>query len=303
MRVLLSLCLLSSCASVTPQPAGELTRLATDMQFVEGPVWLPEEQALVFSDIPRGELLRWTAEGGVELYRRCAHPNGNALGLDGRLLTCLHGERRLVAWDAEGSQVVLADRYGEERLNSPNDVAVESDGTLWFTDPPWGLERQTQGKELDGHFVFRLDADGTLTIVLRDRAMPNGIALSPDESRLYVADTGGHASHPDPSVRELPATVTAWGIAGKELSSEPLWVAKVRCDGMCVDEHGNVYATDHKGVTILSPLGEVVASVPVPEVPANACFGGPDGRTLFITARTSLYSVRMNVAGQFTSKR
>lgn len=269
------------------------------MQFVEGPVWLPAEGALIFSDIPRGELLRWTPSGGVELYRRCANPNGNALSLDGSLLTCLHGSRSLIRWNDDGEQTVLADRFGGSRLNSPNDLAVQSDGTLWFTDPPWGLDGQRDGKELGGHWVFRRDPNGTLTVVLRDRAMPNGIALSLDETRLYVADTGGHPSHPDPTVRDVAATVTAWAIdEAKQLSGEPLWIAETRCDGMCVDERGNIYATGKSGITILSPSGEMIAEIAVPEQPANVCFGGAAGRTLFVTARTSLYAVDMDVAGR-----
>lgn len=310
MRLLFASLVLSSCAAVgdgtapIPEPVGEVRLLAGDLQFTEGPVWLPDEGALIFSDIPRGELLRWTPDGGVELFRKCAKPNGNALSVDGRLLTCLHGDRRLIRWEADGSQVVLAERFDDKRLNSPNDLAVQSDGTIWFTDPPWGLTRQTEGKELDGHFVFRRDVDGALAVVLRDRAMPNGIALSPDESTLYVADTGGHPSHPDPELRDQPATVSAWAIGNdNELSAEPLWNVETRSDGMCIDERGFVYTTAQRGIVILSPTGAFVGEIAVPESPANVCFGGADGRTLFITARTSLFAVEMSVAGLVTSKR
>lgn len=304
MRIFLLLFVLSSCvplperAAPMPEPLGEVRRIAGGMQFLEGPVWLPEEGALVFSDIPRGELLRWRPGEGVERLRLCENPNGNALSTDGRLLTCLHGARRLIRWEEDGSQTVLADRFGELRLNSPNDLVVQSDGTIWFTDPPWGLKGQSEGRELDGNWVFRRDPDGGLAVVLRDRAMPNGIALSLDETRLFVADTGGHRSHPDPSFRDAPATVTAWAIQdGKGLSADPLWSFEGRCDGMCVDELGFLYTTSKEGVVILSPDGKHVRSIGVPEQPANVCFGGAHGRTLFITARTSLYAVDMNVAG------
>lgn len=301
MRALLGLlATLCACASAAripegpPKAFGELRQLASGMEFTEGPVWLPSEGALIFSDIPRGELLRWTPDGGVEPYRRCANPNGNALSLDGRLLTCQHGARNLVRWEPDGSATVLAERFGEKRLNSPNDLAVQSDGTLWFSDPPWGLKDQREGKELDGHWVFRREPDGTLAVVLRSLAMPNGIALSPDESRLYVADTGGHRSHPDSKLRNVPATVSAWAIDhANELSAKPLWSTLTRCDGMCVDDRGNLYTTGEAGITILSPDGERLASIDVPEQPANVCFGGKEGRTLFITARTSLYAVEM----------
>lgn len=307
LRVLLAL---TSCAPLAeradpvPTPLGQVQRLAGDMQFTEGPVWLPDEGALVFSDIPRGELLRWTHADGVELFRHCANPNGNALSPDGQLLTCLHGDRRLVRWEADGSQTVLAEHFDGKRLNSPNDLAGQADGTIWFTDPPWGLAKQTEGKELGGHWVFRRDADGALTVVLRDRAMPNGIALAPDESTLYAADTGGHRSHPMADFRDRPATVSAWAIGDDlQLSTKPLWSVDTSCDGMCVDERGFVYTTAQAGIVILSPAGEIVATIEVPEQPANVCFGGAKGRTLFITARTSLYAVEMDVGGHFTSAR
>jgi gluconolactonase len=183
----------------------------------------------------------------------------------------------------------LAEDIDGKRLNSPNDLAVQADGTIWFTDPPWGLAKQTEGKELSGHWVFRRDPDGTLTVVLRDCAMPNGIALSPDESTLYIADTGGHRSDPMADFRDRPATVSAWAIGDDlQLSTDPLWSVDTRCDGMCVDELGFIYTTAQAGIVILSPAGEIVATIEVPEQPVNVCFGGAEGRTLFITARTSL---------------
>jgi len=295
---------LSACAapgeggSPVPRAVGGVRRLATGMEFVEGPVWRAGEQALVFSDIPRGVLLRWTADGGVETFRRCENPNGNALSPEGLLLTCLHGARSVVRWERDGSRTVLAERFEGKRLNSPNDLAVQVDGTLWFTDPPWGLPQQTEGKELGGHWVFRRSPDGSLRAVLRDLAIPNGIALSPDEARLYVADTGGHPSHPDPSVRGVQATVSAWEIdAGGEIGDEPLWRVPTRCDGMCVDAQGNVYTTGRGGITIVSPEGVILGTIAIPEQPSNVCFGGPDLRTLFVTARTSLYAVDVSVGG------
>ena len=211
--------------------------------------------------------------------------------------SCQHGARNVVRIAADGSITVLADRFQGKRFNSPNDVAVKSDGTLWFTDPPWGLKSQTEGKELDGHWVFRLDpGSGKVTAVIRDLAMPNGIAFSPDEKRLYVADTGGHRSHP--SLRDHPATVTAYAVDEKnELAPEPIWRIPTGCDGMCVDVQGHIYTTGAKGVSIWRADGAPVGVIQVGEHPANACFGGKDFKTLFITARTSLYAVQMEVAG------
>lgn len=280
-------------------PAARVERLATDMGFTEGPVWLPEEQGLVFSDIPASKLMRWTAADGVALFRESDHSNGNVLDLEGRLVSCQHGARNLIRYEKDGAAVVLAERFEGKRFNSPNDVAVKSDGSLWFTDPPWGLTDLTEGKEQAGHFVFRLDpVTGGVTAVIKGLAMPNGIAFSPDESRLYVADTGGHPSHPDEGVRGRPATVSAYEVrADGTLSSEPVWRVATRCDGMCVDVKGNVYTTEGKGVTVLSPDGTVRGTIEVPEAPANVCFGGADFKTLFITARTSLYSIEMRVEG------
>ena len=276
----------------------EVKKIASGMAFTEGPVWFPKERFLVFSDIPRSKLMKWSLESGLELYRDCEQSNGNLLDLEGRLLTCQHGARNLIRSVKGGEVTVLADRYDGKRLNSPNDVAVQSDGTLWFTDPPWGLANQREGRELEGHWVYRLDPESRdLRVVIRDLAMPNGIALSPDEKRLYVADTGGHPSHPDPGLHRKPATLSAYEIgADNELSKEPAWRVQTLCDGMCVDEHGNVYATG-RGVTVWKPDGTAIGAIKVPEQPANVCFGGVDYKTLFITARTSLYCVDLDVAG------
>ena len=279
--------------------APSLRRLATGMGFTEGPVWIPALDAVVFSDIPRARSMKWSQAGGLELFRECPNPNGNLLDRDGRLLTCLHGARQLVRTEHDGSQTVLADRFQGRRLNSPNDVAAHADGTLWFTDPPWGLPDQRDGKELDGHFVFRRDPQsGQLAAVIRDLAMPNGIALAPDERTLYVADTGGHPSHPDPAFHSKPQSLSAYHLdAAHTLDPVPKWRIDTRCDGMCIDEEGRIYATGHDAVTIWNPDGTPAGRIAVPETPANVCFGGPEYRTLFITARTSLYAAELDVAG------
>jgi len=287
---------------VRPRPvsayAGKMQRLGSGMGFTEGPVWVPARDELIFSDIPNSKLMRWTAEGGVEVWKEADHPNGNLLDLDGRLLTCLHGARQLVRHEEDSSLTVLAEHHDGKRLNSPNDVAQQTEGTLWFTDPPWGLDRQTAGKEQPGHFVYRRDPDGKTSAVITSLAMPNGIALSPDERVLYVADTGGHRSHPDPSFHQLPPTVTAYALGDdNELAPEPLFVIETGCDGMCVDTQGNIYTTGRPGVSVWSPSGASLGVIEVPEHPANVCFGGPRNDTLFITARTSLYSLRIDATG------
>lgn len=295
---LLPVLLSVSCATLEGvAPVGEVSRLATGMGFTEGPVWLPGQRALVFSDIPNGRLMRWSEMDGLSTYEERPNPNGNLLDREGRLLTCQHGARNLVRRERDGSLTVLAVAYEGKRLNSPNDVAIDSAGILWFTDPPWGLPNLSEGKQLDGQFVFRLDPEtGALEAVLRGHAMPNGIAISPDGLRLYVADTGGHPQLADQSLHERPATLSAYSIVGERLTVQPVWSVETVCDGMCIDERGNIYATG-ESVTIWSPEGLLLGSIEVPEQPANVCFGGDDGRTLFITARTSLYAVDMNVAG------
>jgi gluconolactonase len=190
--------------------------------------------------------------------------------------------------------MAVADKFDGKRLNSPNDVAVRSDGTLWFTDPPWGL---TGPGELPGHWVFKLDpATGKIEPVIKDLAMPNGINFSPDESRLYVADTGGHTKHPDAAFHKLPATVTCYEVSKVGTLGTKLFQIEQGSDGMTVDAKGNLYTT-HGKVHVYSADGKKLETIDVPEGPANVTFGGDDYKTLFITAKTSLYSVKMKNAG------
>jgi gluconolactonase len=197
--------------------------------------------------------------------------------------------------EADGSTTVLADRFDGKRFNSPNDVAIRSDGTLWFTDPPWGL---TGPHEIPGHWVYKLDpATGKVETVLKSLAMPNGIVFSPDETRIYIADTGGHQRHPDPAFHKLPASIHCYEISKDGALGRKLFQIDAGSDGMAVDVKGNLYTTHAGKVHIYDADGHELQQIDVPEGPANVCFGGEDFKTLFITARTSLYSVRMNVAG------
>jgi gluconolactonase len=189
---------------------------------------------------------------------------------------------------------VIADRFEGRRFNSPNDAAIRSDGSLWFTDPPWGL---TGKAELPGHWVFRIDADGQVQPVIKDLAMPNGICFSPDESRLYVADTGGNPRHPDRSFHNAPACIRCYAVTAEGEIEKLLFTIDQGSDGMAVDALGNIYTTHGNQVVIFDADGKRVEAIEVPESPANVCFGGDDYRTLFITAQTSLYRVPMRVAG------
>ena len=275
-------------------PGAEVKKLAGEMQFIEGPVWLPKEKKLVFSDIPASKLMQWNEADGLSLYRMCEQANGNILDLEGRIVSCQHAARNLVRQEADGKITVLADKFEGKRFNSPNDVAVRSDGTLWFTDPPWGLN---EPPELPGHWVYKLDPDtGKVEVLIKDLAMPNGIVFSPDETRLYVADTGGSSRHPDPSFHNTAAGIHCYDITPDGKLGNKRFTIDKGSDGMAVDVNGNLYATSGK-VNVYDSDGKPIEQIDVPESPANVCFGSDDFKTLFITARTGLYSVRMQHAG------
>lgn len=276
----------------------KVVQLASGMKFTEGPVWIPQRDVLVFSDIPNSKLMQWSAADGLSVYRDSEEANGNILDLEGRIISCQHKGRNVIRINADGTTTVLADRFDSQRFNSPNDVALRSDGTLWFTDPPWGL---TGPHEIPGHWVYRLDpATGKVEVVLKTLAMPNGIVFSPDESRIYIADTGGHQRHPDPAYHQLPATIQCHQITADGKLGKKLFQIDAGSDGMAVDVQGNLYTTHGGKVHIYDADGKEREQIDVPEGPANVCFGGKDFRTLFITARTSLYSLQMNVAGAQT---
>ena len=265
----------------------KVRKIAGDMKFTEGPVWLPKEEILVFSDIPNSILMQWSKNGGLKKFRKSKSSNGNLLDLDGRLLSCQHAGRNLIRWKSDGTAEELAGKFENKRFNSPNDVAVKSDGTLWFTDPPWGLKNRSEGREIEGNWVYRLNPDtGKVTVVTKSLDMPNGIAFSPDENVLYIADTGRI-----PKVRAFRVK------ADNQIDEKPLHYLDVRCDGMCVDTEGNVYTTASGGIHVFDKSGKKLGLIPVDEHPANCTFGGPDYKTLFITAQTSLYSVRLNNPG------
>lgn len=275
-------------------PGEKVQKLADGMKFTEGPAWIPAKKMLVFSDIPNSKLMQWKTDEGLSVFRQSEQSNGNILDLQGRLISCQHAARNLVRTEPDGNITVLADKYDGKRFNSPNDVAVRSDGTLWFTDPPWGL---TGPAELPGHWVFKLDpASGKVEPVVKDLAMPNGINFSPDESRIYIADTGGHPKHPDPAFHKLPGGIHCYEVSKDGKLGKKLFQIEHGSDGMTVDVKGNLYTT-HGGVTVYNADGKLLEKIAVPEGPANVTFGGDDYKTLFITARTALYSVRMKNAG------
>jgi gluconolactonase len=273
-------------------------KLAGGMKFTEGPVWLPTENKLVFSDIPNSQLMQWSERDGLSVYRKSEQANGNILDLQGRIISCQHAARNVIRIEADGSTTVLADKFDGKRFNSPNDVAVRSDGSLWFTDPPWGL---TAPHELPGHWVFKLEpTTGKVSVVYKDLAMPNGIVFSPDEQRIYIADTGGHARHPDSKFHDLPASIQCFEVTVQGELGKKLFHIDAGSDGMAVDVQGNLYTTHGGQVRIYNADGKPLQQLDFPENPANVCFGGADFKTLFVTARTSLYSLRMTQPGSKT---
>ena len=275
-------------------PGAKVEKRAGDMKFTEGPVWIPARKVLVFSDIPNSKLMQWSEADGLSVFRESEQANGNILDLQGRLVSCQHAGRNLVRQEADGSITGLINHFEGQSLNSPNDVAIRSDGTLWFTDPHWGLKGE---REIPGNWVYRFDpATGKTEAVVKDLAMPNGINFSPDESRIYIADTGGHPTHPDSAFQKLPAGIHCYEVTKEGQLGKKLFTIEEGSDGMAVDVEGNLYTT-HDSVNIYSADGKLLERIATPEAPANVTFGGADFKTLFITARTSLYSVRMKYAG------
>lgn len=273
----------------------KVQKLSGGMGFVEGPVWIPAKKLLVFSDIPNSKLMQWSEAGGLSEFRKSENSNGNILDLEGRLVSCQHSARNVIRTETDGKITVLADTFDGKRFNSPNDVAVRSDGTLWFTDPPWGLNG---APDIQGNWVFKLNpTSGEVHPIIKDLAMPNGINFSPDESRLYVADTGGNPKHPDPSYHKKPAGIHCYAVSKDGTLGKKLFTIEHGSDGMAVDVLGNLYTTDANQVKVHDKDGKSIGEIPVAEGPANCAFGGDDYKTLFITARTSLYSIRLKNAG------
>lgn len=277
-----------------------LQKLAGGFGWAEGPVYFADGDFLVWSDIPNDRMHRWAEGPGCSVFRAPSrYSNGNTRDLQGRLVTCEHGSRSVTRTEPDGSLTVLADRWRGKRLNSPNDVVVKSDGTVWFTDPPYGILSDKEGhkaeSEIGACLVFRLDpAAGELEAVADDFVKPNGLAFSPDERVLYVSETG--YSHD----KAVPRWIRAFDVVdGRRLSNGREFVRIDRgvADGLRLDADGNVWTSAGDGVRCYSPRGELLGKVLVPEPVANLTFGGPGRNRLFITASTSLYAVTVGARG------
>lgn len=289
--------------AIVPQDA-VIEVLSEGHEWVEGPVWVPELQSILYSDIPNNAVYRWSEGEEASLWLQPAGftgaipregesgSNGLALDAEGKLVLAQHGDRRLARmeapWDAPAPRFeTLVGEYEGKRFNSPNDVALRANGDLYFTDPPYGLQGGNEEKELDFQGVYRLAASGSLTLLTDELSRPNGIAFSPDQSILYVANSDG-ANQPVVMAYDVESD---GGISNGRVFFES-WG-----DGMAVDQEGNVYVTGPRGgVLIINADGEHLGTLLAPPRTSNATFG-EDGSTLFVTANTRLVRIRLNVKG------
>jgi gluconolactonase len=277
----------------------KLEKLWTGCRWAEGPAYFPAGRYLVWSDIPNNRIMRFDeTDGSVSVFREPSqNSNGNTTDREGRLVTCEHLTRRVTRTEHDGSVTVLADSCDGNRFNSPNDVVVKSDGSIWFSDPTYGIDSDYEGEravsQTGGSFVYRLDArTGKVTTVIRNRIKPNGLAFSPDESLLYVADTG--ASH----VPGLPVTIHAYPIGknGSSVSKPRLFASCPEgfFDGFRIDSAGNIWTSAGCDVFCYAPDGVHIGTIPVGEIVGNVCFGGVKRNRLYICGQTSIYAIFLN---------
>jgi gluconolactonase len=277
-------------------PNANLEKLADGFRWLEGPVWFADHQCLLFSDIPNDRVMRW-CEDGVSTFRQPAgFANGHARDRQGRLITCSHRNRCITRTELDGGITVLASRYEGKRLNAPNDVVVKSDGSIWFTDPHYGINTDYEGgkqaAELPAN-VYRLDADGTLKIVADDFDGPNGLCFSPDEQRLYIAETGVQFAAGDRRCIRVFDVAGGGVLSGEEFHK----IAPGMADGIRCDEAGNVWSSAGDGVHCIAADGTLLGKIFVPSAVSNIAFGGRNLSRLFICAGQNLYSIYTNVRG------
>jgi gluconolactonase len=268
-----------------------IERVASGFGFVEGPVWVAEDHALLFSDIPNNRIHRLVDARRTTVFRAPSH-NSNGLTRDasGRLIACEHGLRRVTRTEPTGAITVLADRYGGRRLNSPNDVVEGPDGAIYFTDPPYGIPKEAQEQPCQG--VYRvLPAGSSPELVADDFVRPNGLAFSPDRTTLYIADSSARR-HVRRFAVESDGTLRG-GEVFVSMAAAPPGVP----DGMKVDSEGNLFCTGPGGIWVIDPQGRHLGSIIVPETAANCAWGGADWRDLFITASSSVYRIKVRIPG------
>lgn len=271
-----------------------LEQVATGFIFTEGPIWHPQAQQLTFSDMPGDIMRRWSAAGGVETFRQhCNKANGTAYDQAGRMLTCEHASSSVTRTEADGAITVLATHWNGKELNSPNDIIVGSDGSIWFTDPTYGRMEGfgvLRDQELDFQGVYRIAPNGELHLIADDFGQPNGLCFNLDHTQLFVNDTdNGHIRVFDVASDN---TVTGGGVWAAPKGDGP-----GAPDGMKMDAAGNIFCTGPGGVHVFAPDATPLGRIRMPEVTANFTWGDGDLHSLYLTASTSLYRIRTATAG------
>jgi len=267
----------------------QVEKILSGFEFTEGPIWIPEG-FLLFSDIPANTIYKYEPGLETEIFLKpSGHSNGLTLDQQGRLLICEH-ERRVTRIEKDGTISVLAEYYEAKRLNSPNDIVVKKDGSIYFTDPSFGLPNRTEGKELDFCGVYRVETNGNITLLDSSIVLPNGLAFSPEENKLYVDDSSsGHVYVFD--------VLDSGLLEHKRLFAEVGGVEGRGGDGMKVDVVGNVFVTGPEGISVFNDDGVIFGVIECPEKPSNLAWGDDDYRTLYITARTGVYRIRVLTGG------
>ncbi len=281
-------------------PIADIELIHDGGRWTEGPVWFADGGYLVWSDIPNNRLLRWVPDQGVGVFRSPSNfINGNTRDRQGRLVSCSHGARGVLRTEPDGAVTVLADRHEGKRLNSPNDVVVASDGAVWFTDPDYGIMSDYEGykseREQDGCYVFRLDPQsGDLAIVADDFVKPNGLCFSPDESILYIADSG--VTHEPGGPHHIRAFKVGGNgkLSGGEVFAE---ISPGVPDGFRTDTEGNVWTSAQDGVHCLNAEGELLGKIHTPQMVSNLTFGGARRNRLFITSTQAVYAIFVGATG------
>ena len=278
----------------------EFTKIHSGMKWAEGPCYIKSHKKLYFSDIPNNHLLSWDGSN-VKIEKDPSNfINGNTEDLEGNLISCSHGGRCIYKTDINGNTTTLVDKYLDKKLNSPNDVVVKSDGSIWFTDPPYGILSDYEGykgdMEYGACYVFRYDPkENNLEVVSKDFLKPNGLAFSVNEDKIYIADSGG--SHDV----NAPNQIMVYDIVENKILKNGKVFHKFNpffADGFRVDKDDNVWTSAGKGIKCFNPQGEVIGQLLLPDLVANLTFGGENNNILYVTSSSNLYSMQLNQQGK-----